>query len=166
MRCVIREAGPDDTVEVHRWIRKLAQYERMEDRCVSSPEDIKAAMSGTPGIKALFISCADNPDGADDPDAGASVAAGFALWYYGFSSFAGKPVLYLEDIFVDPSFRGRGLGREIFRFLCTRCLEENCVRIQWSVLDWNETAIRFYRSLGAADSGGWSLMSLDPRLMV
>ena len=166
MRFVIREAGPGDAAELHRWIKKLAQYERMEDRCVSSPGDIAAAMNGQPGIRALFISCADNPDGAVDPDTGPYAPAGFALWYYGFSSFAGKPVLYLEDIFVDPSFRGRGLGREIFRFLCTRCLEENGVRVQWSVLDWNETATRFYRSLGAADSGGWSLMSLDPRLMV
>lgn len=157
---MIREAYPEDAAELLRWVRKLARYERMEERCVALPEDLEAALSGSPGIRALFITCAE--EGAVRmPE-----TAGFALWYYGFSSFAGKRVLYLEDIFIDPLYRGRGLGREILRFLCARCLEENCVRIQWSVLDWNEAAIRFYRSLGAADSGGWSLMSLDPRLLV
>lgn len=160
MRTLIREAGPDDAVELHRWVEKLAQFEHLEKRCVSSPEDLGAALRGSSGIRAVFIDCAD--DGA----CGMPVPAGFALWYYGFSSFAGKPVLYLEDLFIEPSFRGRGLGRELFRFLCERCREDNCVRIQWSVLDWNEAAIRFYRGLGAADSGGWSLMSLDPRLLV
>ncbi|MBN1615967.1 MAG: GNAT family N-acetyltransferase [Spirochaetales bacterium] len=158
MSILIQEATPADAAEVHQWIVRLAHYERLGGRCVSSSLDIQKAMSGFPGIRAAFAMIHDEQSNTD-------CRVGFALWYYGFSSFAGRPVLYLEDIYVDGAYRFRGVGMALFTYLAGVCREEGCCRIQWSVLDANASAIRFYRSLGAQDGQGWSLMSLDPLLL-
>ena len=86
---------------------------------------------------------------------------GFALWFYTFSSFAAKPGLYVEDVFVVPEHRGRGIGRMIFRDLARRALDEGCLRMEWWVLNWNAPAIGFYRSIGARPVDDWTVQRLD-----
>ena len=86
--------------------------------------------------------------------------AGFAVWFYSFSTFLGRPSLHVEDVFVEPAARGRGIGRAIFRDLARRALAAGCGRMEWSVLDWNAPSIAFYRSLGAEPRPGWTLQRL------
>ncbi len=86
---------------------------------------------------------------------------GFALWYYIFSTFTGRPGLYLEDIFVEPEHRGAGIGKTIFRLLARRALDEGCTRMDWSVLDWNAPSIAFYRALGAVGMDDWTVQRLE-----
>ena len=81
--------------------------------------------------------------------------AGFALWFYSFSTFRGRHGLYLEDLFVQPAFRGRGIGKALLAQLARRCVAEGLTRLEWAVLDWNEPALRFYRSLGARALEAW-----------
>jgi GNAT superfamily N-acetyltransferase len=85
---------------------------------------------------------------------------GFAVWYYSFSTFLGRPSLYVEDAFVEPAMRGRGIGKAIFAHLAGRALAQGCGRMEWSVLDWNAPSIAFYRSLGAEPREGWTLQQL------
>jgi GNAT superfamily N-acetyltransferase len=85
---------------------------------------------------------------------------GFAVWYYSFSTFLGRPSLYIEDVFVNPDARGRGIGKAIFAHLAVRALAQGCGRMEWSVLDWNAPSIAFYRSLGAEPREGWTLQQL------
>jgi GNAT superfamily N-acetyltransferase len=87
--------------------------------------------------------------------------AGFALWFYSFSTFRGRHGIYLEDLFVRPAFRGRGLGKALLARLARRCAEEGLARLEWGVLDWNEPSIAFYRSLGAIAMDGWTKNRLD-----
>ena len=90
---------------------------------------------------------------------------GFAVWFYNFSTFRGRHGLFLEDIFVDPAHRGAGIGRAIFRFLAQRAIAQGCARMDWDVLNWNGTAIRFYRSLGAHPLDGWTRQRLTGRAL-
>ncbi len=85
---------------------------------------------------------------------------GFAVWYYSFSTFLGRPSLYVEDAFVEPAMRGRGIGKAIFAHLAGRALAQGCGRMEWSVLDWNAPSIAFYRSIGARPREGWTLQQL------
>jgi GNAT superfamily N-acetyltransferase len=85
---------------------------------------------------------------------------GFAVWYYSFSTFLGRPSLYVEDVFVEPAMRGKGIGKAVFAHLARRALAEGCGRMEWSVLDWNAPSIAFYRSLGAKPREGWTLQQL------
>ena len=102
-----------------------------------------------------------------DPAAEAAVAevggepAGFALWFSTFSTFRGQPGLYLEDIFVKPGFRGRGIGKGLLAAVARRAVERGCGRLEWSVLDWNAPAIGFYRSLGARPMDEWTVYRID-----
>jgi GNAT superfamily N-acetyltransferase len=86
--------------------------------------------------------------------------AGFAVYYHNYSTFLGRPGIYLEDIFVKPEFRGKGIGRSLLSHIANLAMERGCRRLEWSVLDWNETAIRFYKSLGAEPKNGWTVYQL------
>ncbi|MBU6498495.1 MAG: GNAT family N-acetyltransferase [Rhodospirillales bacterium] len=146
---VFRDAVPGDEGIVAHFVRRLAEYEKLLHEAVATEADFRTALFATPPRLSALIA----------EQAGAPI--GFAVWYYDFSTFSGKPGLYLEDIFVEPAHRGRGIGREIFRLLARRALVEGCARMNWSVLDWNAPSIAFYRSIGAVGMDEWTVQRLE-----
>jgi GNAT superfamily N-acetyltransferase len=143
MRLAIRPAVSADASLISSFIRELAEYEKLLDEVVAVESDIAAALfSQTPHV---FCDIAEW-DGA---------AAGFALWFYNFSTFQGAHGIYLEDLFVRPQFRGQGIGKALLANLARRAIAQGCGRLDWAVLDWNAPSIRFYASLGARPVRGW-----------
>jgi GNAT superfamily N-acetyltransferase len=141
----IREARPDDLPLVIRFVRELAAYERLSHEVVATPEDFGEALFGPkPKVFALILESGDEP-------------VGFAVWFYNFSTFLGRHGIYIEDVYVRPEFRGRGLGRGVFEYLARKAIAEGCGRLQWWVLDWNRTALQFYGSLGAEAMEEWTV---------
>ncbi len=139
----LRPAEARDAAEVLALIRELADYERLLDEVDATPEGLSAALFG-PSPR-VFCDLAEQDGGI----------AGFALWFYSFSTFRGRHGIYLEDLFVRPAMRGRGIGRALLSGLASRCLREDLARLEWSVLDWNEPALAFYRTLGARGMKDW-----------
>jgi GNAT superfamily N-acetyltransferase len=149
MTVTVRPARPGDVKTVFDLISALADYERLLHEVEATPEQVSEALFGeTPRV---FCDLAE-VDGE---------IVGFALWFYTFSTFRGKHGLYLEDLFVLPEHRGNGVGRVLLSDLASRCLAEDLGRLEWSVLDWNEPAIAFYRSMGARLMDGWTMCRLD-----
>ena len=144
----IRPAGPGDVAVILGFIRALAAFERLAHEVVADEATLAQSLFGPRAYAECLIAFVGN-----DP-------AGFALYFHNFSTFTGKPGLYLEDVFVDPRFRGRGIGEAFFRALAKIALSRDCARFEWSVLDWNEDAIRFYRRLGAEPKEGWTVQRL------
>ena len=146
---MIRAAAPSDVPAVMGLIQALADYEREPDAVVATEADLHEALFGS------------------DPSAGCQVAevdgsvVGFALWYRTFSTWQGKPGLWLEDLFVQPEQRGTGLGRDLLVSLARICVERGWTRFEWWVLDWNEPAQGFYRSLGARAEDEWTVWRVD-----
>ena len=139
----LRPAAPTDAPEILALIRELADYEHLLHEVDATREGLHAALFGpTPRV---FCDLAEQ-DG---------VIAGFALWFYSFSTFRGRHGIYLEDLFVRPAMRGRGIGRALLSGLASRCLREDLARLEWSVLDWNEPALAFDRTLGARGMKDW-----------
>ena len=144
----IRDAVAGETPVIMEMIRNLARYEKLEHEVVATTEMLKAALFGpTPKVFALICEV----DGQ---------AAGFALCFYSFSTFLGRSGIYLEDLYVEPAYRGRGIGKAMFRHLARRALAENCGRIEWNVLNWNAPAIGFYAGLGAVPMTEWQTQRL------
>jgi GNAT superfamily N-acetyltransferase len=139
----LRPAAPTDAPEILALIRELADYEHLLHEVDATREGLHAALFG-PSPR-VFCDLAEQ-DG---------VIAGFALWFYSFSTFRGRHGIYLEDLFVRPAMRGRGIGRALLSGLASRCLREDLARLEWSVLDWNEPALAFYRTLGARGMKDW-----------
>lgn len=149
MNVTVRAARPGDVKTVFALISALADYERLLHEVEATPEQVEEALFGeTPRV---FCDLAEI-DGE---------IVGFGLWFYTFSTFRGKHGLYLEDLFVMPDHRGNGVGRAILGHLAARCVAEKLGRLEWSVLDWNEPAIAFYRSMGARLMDGWTMCRLD-----
>jgi GNAT superfamily N-acetyltransferase len=145
----IRPARADDVPVILDLIRGLAAYEKLEHKVAATEGGIAAALFGT--SPRVFCDLAE-ADGA---------VAGFALWFYTFSTFVGRHGIYLEDLFVRPEFRGQGLGKALIRHVARRCLDENLGRFEWSVLDWNEPAIQFYRAQGARLLDDWTMCRVE-----
>jgi diamine N-acetyltransferase len=141
----IRAAAPGDAPSIFALIKELAGYERLSHQVDASQEQIAAALFGPQ--PRLFCDIAE-ADGQ---------AAGFAMWFLNYSSFRGRHGLYLEDLFVRPAFRGRGLGKALMRSLAKRCVDNGYARFEWAVLDWNTPAIDFYRSIGARVLDDWRI---------
>lgn len=145
----IRPATEEDLSTVLAFIRKLADYERLTHQVEATEEALRASLFGQrPGAEVLLAFIGGE-------------AAGFALFFHNFSTFVGRAGLYLEDIFVDEHHRGRGVGRALFARLGEIARERNCRRFEWAVLDWNESAIRFYKNLGARELSDWRLFRLS-----
>ena len=143
MGLTIRNAVPADAPLILGFIRALAVYEREPDAVKATEEDIlRHGFGETP----YFSSVIAEWNGE---------AAGFALFFYDFSTWLGKPGLYLEDVFVHPEYRGKGIGKAILRRLAEIAVERGCARMKWEVLDWNQPAIDFYHSLGAELQREW-----------
>ena len=144
----IRPAKPSDRDLVFSFIRDLAEYERLLDDVVATPEDV---------ARALF---AEHPRVFCDIAELDGEAAGFALWFYNFSTFRGRHGIYLEDLFVRPAFRGKGIGKALLGQLAKRAVDKGCARVEWWVLDWNDPSIKFYESLGAIPMEEWTVFRL------
>ncbi len=145
----LRDAVPGDEALVAQFVRELAEYENLLHEVRGTEADFRRALFGKPPRAwALFAEIDEQP-------------VGFAVWFYSFSTFAAKPGLYVEDVFVAPEHRGRGIGRMIFCDLARRALDEGCGRMDWSVLNWNAPAIGFYRSIGARAVDDWTVQRLD-----
>ncbi len=145
----LRDAVPGDEGLVDHFVRQLAIYEKMEHLAEGTPEMFARALFSTPPrVWAMIVEHEGTP-------------IGLALYYFNFSTFMARPGLYLEDIFVDPAHRGRGIGKAIFRVLARRALDQGCARMEWSVLDWNAPSIAFYRSLGAVGMEDWTVQRLQ-----
>jgi diamine N-acetyltransferase len=140
----IRRAETKDCALVYGLIRDLAVYEKLLDQV-----DATEAMIGD----ALF---GENPRAFCEIVSWNGEDAGFALWFYNFSTFRGKHGLFLEDIFVNPDYRGWGLGKALLKHLAQRCVDEGLARFEWSVLDWNAPSIEFYKAMGAEMMDGWT----------
>ncbi len=145
----IRPARESDAEIVANLVRELAVYEKLEDRARATPDDLRRHLFGPrPAAEAAVAEVNGQP-------------VGFALWFTTFSTFRGKPGLYLEDIFVRPEFRGLGIGKALLTGLARLAIERGCDSMRWIVLDWNESAIGFYRSLGARPVDEWNMYLLD-----
>jgi GNAT superfamily N-acetyltransferase len=145
----IRSAVQDDLDLIFRFICDLAEYEKLRHEVRADEAVLSRYLFGdTPRAEVII--------GEIDGD-----AKGFALFFHNFSTFEGRPGLYLEDLFVDPDARGSGLGRALLARLAQIALERDCARLEWSVLDWNEPALRFYRSLGATPMDEWTVQRVD-----
>ena len=145
----IDPATPADVPLLVELIRELADYERLLDRVRVRSEDLQRHLFGArPYAEAVIARAASQP-------------AGFALWFYNYSTFEGRPGLYLEDLFVRPAHRGRGHGEALLRHLARVAVERECARFEWAVLDWNEPAIRFYRKLGAVAMDDWTVQRVS-----
>jgi diamine N-acetyltransferase len=144
----IREAGPKDGPLIYELVRELAEYERLSHEVDATQQQlVDALFSPQPR---LFC---DIAEWNGEP-------AGFALWFLNFSSFRGRFGVYLEDLFVRPAFRGRGLGKALMEKLAKRCTQEGWTRFEWAVLDWNKPAIDFYRAIGATVMDDWRICRL------
>jgi GNAT superfamily N-acetyltransferase len=148
----IRPAVPTDVTTIHTLVADLADYEKLAHEAIATPADFTSALFG-PAPRAFC-------DIAEWQQDGATVATGMALWIYNFSTFRGQHGIYLEDLFVRPQFRGRGIGKSLLVNLARRCVRENLARLEWAVLDWNTPAIDFYRSLGARSMHEWTINRL------
>ena len=144
MTVTIRAARPGDAATILRFIKELADYEREPDAVVTTEAMLDGALFGaSPKAEALVAE-----------DAGAPI--GFALFFHTFSTWTGKQGIWLEDLYVTPDARGSGAGKALLRALAGLCLDRDCVRFEWAVLDWNEPAIGFYRAIGALPMDEWT----------
>src|SRR6185437_16876266 len=133
----IRDAIKSDVPAILGFVRELAEYEKLAHEVSATTELLDSALFGE-SPRAFAMIC--EVDGK---------AVGFALCFYNFSTFLGRPGIYLEDIYVQPAYRGRGIGRAVIKRIAAKAKAEGCGRIEWSVLNWNKPAVDFYRSLGA-----------------
>jgi GNAT superfamily N-acetyltransferase len=142
---VLRPAQSADTTAIFDLIKALAEYEKLSHALIGSVEALQEHLFGSrPYIEAIVA----ESDGK---------AVGFALYFYNYSTFLTKPGIYLEDLFVLPEYRRQGIGKAIFQYLAQLAVERNCGRLEWSVLDWNEPAIAFYRQMGAKILEDWQI---------
>ena len=148
MALSIRPAEPADVPVVAGLIRQLARFEKLEHEVVLTEELLKAGLFGArPYAEAVLA----EEDGQ---------AIGFALFYHNFSTFLARPGMYLEDLFLLPDHRGRGVGRALLAHLARSAVERGCGRLEWAVLNWNQEAVRFYERLGARPNSEWTVYRL------
>ena len=141
----LREATESDVPLILRFIRDLAEYERLLDACVATEESVRETLFGARRYAEVIIAEWDG-----EP-------AGFALFFHNYSTFLARPGIYLEDLFVRPELRGHGIGKALLGRLAALAVERNCGRLEWAVLNWNEPAIGFYKSLGAVPQDEWTV---------
>jgi GNAT superfamily N-acetyltransferase len=143
MATTIRAATPSDIPQILAFVRALAAYEREPDAVTATEADLMRDGFGHNPFYFCLIAEFDDQ------------AAGFALYFFNYSTWMGRPGLYLEDIFVQPDFRGQGIGKALLQRVAAIAIEKNCPRLQWEVLDWNAPAIDFYRAMGAEFLDEW-----------
>jgi len=147
-------ATESDVPVLLSFVRKLAEYEKLEHQVEATAEHIRSALFGEGRVaEALLAYLGSEP-------------AAFAVFFHNFSTFLGQPGIYLEDLFVDPPHRGMGIGKALLIELARIARARNCGRLEWAVLDWNESAIEFYRSLGAVPMDEWTIFRVTGTALV
>ena len=146
--CTVRPAQPSDVPTILGFVKALAEFERLAHEVTADEATLERSLFGPRAYAECLLAFVD-----ESP-------AGFALFFHNFSTFKGKPGLYLEDIYVEPAYRSHGIGLALFRELAKIALARDCQRFEWSVLDWNEKAIAFYRRLGAEPMTEWTIQRL------
>ena len=140
----IRNAGREDVPLILAFVRKLAEYERLDHAVEATEELLEETMFGARSVaECVFAEWNGEP-------------VGFALFFHNYSTFLGRPGVYLEDLFVDPPYRGKGIGKALLVHVAKLAVERGCGRVDWSVLDWNEPSIGFYKKLGARPLDAWT----------
>ena len=143
MTFTLRPTTPTDIPELHRLMRDFAAYEKLEHRFKITESRLSDALfEPNPALHSILVDVAATP-------------VGFALWYFTFGTFSGRHGLFVEDIYVEPAHRGRGIGLALFRHMARIALARDCIAMDWNVLDWNTPAIEFYRRIGAEPVRGW-----------
>ncbi len=146
--CTIRPATPDDCALIAELVHELADYERLADQAQATADDFRRHLFGEhSSAEAAIVEVNAHP-------------VGFALWFTTFSTFLGRAGLYLEDIYVRPPYRGRGIGKGLLAMLAQLAIDRGCGRLEWSVLNWNTPAIGFYEAMGARPVGEWTVYRL------
>jgi GNAT superfamily N-acetyltransferase len=145
----IRLAEPEDVNDIHRLIYELAVYEKAPEAMVATVDQIKDSLFNDHPVAFCHVAEVDGK------------IVGIALWFLNYSTWLGKPGIYLEDLFVQPEYRGNGLGKAFMKTLAKLCIERGYERFQWWVLDWNEPSIDFYKSLGAVPMDEWTVFRLS-----
>ena len=148
-RIALRFATGDDVGLIFDFIRQLADFEKMADEVVTDEDQLRQSLFGERRVAEVVIAAFEN-----EP-------AGFALFFHNFSTFLGRPGIYLEDLFVIPALRGHGIGKVLLSHLTRIAVERGCGRFEWSVLDWNTDAIRFYERLGAKPMDEWTVFRVS-----
>jgi GNAT superfamily N-acetyltransferase len=141
----IREAQKSDVPMILHFIKELATYEKLLHEVTATEELLEKSLFGEKSVAEVVIASFENRD------------VGFALYFHNFSTFVGKPGIYLEDLYVSPEYRGKGFGKSLLKYLANLAIERDCGRLEWWVLDWNESAIKFYKSLGAKPMDEWTV---------
>ncbi len=141
----IRDARAEDVPLILAFIRELAEYERLTHQVVATEKLLGESLFGERRAAEVLIGMLDH------------IPVGFALFFHNFSTFLGRPGIYLEDVYVRPEYRGRGFGQAFLAHLAKLARERGCGRLEWAVLDWNESAIRFYERLGAVAMDEWTV---------
>jgi GNAT superfamily N-acetyltransferase len=146
---MIREAKISDVPAIYQLIIDLAVYEKEPDAVIASPDDIKENLFGANPVAFCHVAEVDGK------------VVGIAIWFLNYSTWLGKAGLYLEDLFVNPEYRGKGLGLELMKTLAKLCVDRGYERFQWWVLDWNEPSINFYKAIGAEAMDEWTVYRLS-----
>ncbi len=141
----IRKARKSDVPLILHFIKELANYEKLLHEVTATVELLEANLFGKKSVAEVVIASFEGN------------AVGFALYFHNFSTFVGKPGIYLEDLYVSPEYRGKGFGKILLKYLANLAVERDCGRLEWWVLDWNESAIDFYKSLGAKPMDEWTV---------
>ncbi len=149
----IEPATERDLPAIEHLVRQLAHYEKLEHAMVATQDDFRQALFGDARHAHALMAFADD------------AAVGFALYFYNFSTFVGKHGIYLEDIYVEPEYRGRGIGGALLKHLASIGKEQGCGRMEWSVLTWNQPSIDFYHRLGAVTLEGWRIFRLTGKAL-
>ncbi len=144
--CQISPASPGDVPDVLAMVRELAEFEHLLHEVVATEERITEALFGPKPFVEVLIARV----GSD--------IAGFALFFHNYSTFMGRPGIYLEDLYVRPAYRGHGCGKALLAHVARLAVERGCGRFEWSVLDWNQRAVDFYQALGARPMNDWTIM--------
>ena len=146
----IRSATESDVPLILQFIRDLAIYEKLEHKVEATEQQLRQTLFGNPRFAEVVFAEVDGKE------------AGFALFFHNYSTFLGQPGIYLEDLFVRPEMRGRGIGKSLLTHLARLARERGCGRIEWAVLDWNKPSIDFYKSIGAEPLDDWIVFRLKP----
>ena len=150
---LIRAANPDDVSVILRMIKELADYEKMADQVVADESLLRESLFGArPAAEVLLAFAGEEP-------------VGFAVYFHTFSTFLARPGMYLEDLFVVPAWRARGVGKQLLARVAQVAVDRGCGRMEWSVLDWNEPAIGFYKKLGARPMDEWTVYRLTGKTL-
>ena len=150
----IRPARPEEVPAILALIQELAEYERERHSAKATEDDLSQALFGEQPHAFAHVAVVSGDDGEDE-------VVGLALWFLTFSSWVGRPGIWLEDLYVRPAWRGQGLGLGLLRALAAVGVERGYGRLEWSVLDWNEPARRFYRSVGARELDDWIINRME-----